>query len=248
MALLPLTDFLLKQRASANGPADLPAELVPDTRETAYAVQNETVAALGAVGAWKVAPKPADGEPFCSPILAQHVFADGATLARKELRGLAMEVEIAVTLKADLPLRSGAYTADEIKAAVASFHLAFEVVASRYRDRLTTPQLAGIADLQSNGAVILGQAVAANEWPEFGQQAMSMYLDGALAQASEGNASTENMLQSLSWLAGHAAARGLPLKSGDVIITGARLGATPFDGNLATAEAPGLGTVSVRFT
>lgn len=248
MANLPLTDFLLNQRTSGSNLLDLPVDLVPDTRETAYTVQNQTVRALGVVGAWKVAPLPAQGEPFCSPILAESVFTDGVTLAREGFHGLSMEVEVAVTLKADVPAGTAPCSVEDIKSAVASFHLALEIVATRYRDRLSTPQLAGIADLQSNGAVVVGPAVAVDAWPEFAEQQMAMSFDGKVVQTTKGNASTQNMLQALAWLADHAAARGLPLKAGDVIITGARLGATPFDGVVASAKAPGLGTVTARFS
>lgn len=242
-----LTTLLLLERANGTTLAALPADLVPATLADAYAIQNETIAALGPAGAWKVAPKPAEGEPFCSPILAQDVHADGVTLQRAALAGLAIEVEVAVTIGVGLPGQAGGYAPADIKSAVRSLHVVLEVVASRYHDRKAEPQLAGIADLQSNGAVIVGPAQSATAWPEFGQQALSLTLDGAVVQTSAGNATTENVLASLAWLADHAAARGLPLKPGDVVITGARLGPLPFAGTSVVAEAPGLGTVSATF-
>lgn len=245
-----LTSLLLAQRAAGTTLADLPADLVPQTIAEAYAIQAETIAALGPVGAWKVTPMPAEGEPFASPILASDVYNSGATLQRADLPGLGIEVEVAVTIATDLPAKTGGYGADAIKAAIGSVHVVLEVLASRYRDRKAVPRLAGFADLQSNGAVVVGPAVVTEQLPEFGAQAMSLVLDGTEVQSTTGDATTENVLAALAWLADHAAARGLPLKAGDVVITGARLGpqASTFTGTSAVATAPGLGTVAAAFT
>lgn len=242
-----LTTLLLDQRANRTTIDTLPEDLVPQTRDAAYLVQDETVAALGAVGAWKVAPMPAEGVPFAAPILAQNVHGSGGVLAAADLPGLGIEVEVAVTLSKDLPGKAVGTSADDVKAALGSIHLAIEVLASRYTDRSKVPQLAGIADMQSGGAVVLGEALAATDLPEFGKQAMSLSFNGEVVQTSVGNATTENVLTSIAWLAGHAASRGKPLKAGNVIITGARLGPLPFNTGEVVAEAPGLGHVSVRF-
>ena len=244
-----LTTLLLAQRAAGTTLADLPADLVPPTLADAYAIQSETIAALAPVGAWKVTPMPAEGEPFASPILARDVHNSGATLRRADLPGLGIEVEVAVTLATDLPAKAGGYSADAVKAAIGSIHVVLEVLASRYRDRKAVPRLAGFADLQSNGAVVVGPAVVTPPRPDVGTQAMSLALDGMQVQSTTGDATTENVLAALAWLADHAAARGLPLKAGDVVITGARLGpqASTFTGTSAVATAPGLGTVSAAF-
>ncbi|HWU16657.1 MAG TPA: fumarylacetoacetate hydrolase family protein [Devosia sp.] len=239
-----LTDLLLAARRSGT-PVDLldPA-LVPASAEAAYAIQNEIVAALGPVGAWKVTPTPAEGALFASPILKSTVYQDGATLKAADLPGIGIEVEVAVTIGQDLPGKAGGYTPEDIRAALGSIHIAIEVLASRYRDRKAVPQLAGIADLQSSGAVVLGPAVSAAALPEFGQQAMALVYDGVEVKTTAGNASTQNVLASLAWLADHAAARGLPLTAGTVVITGARIGPLDVSAKLITAEAPGLGKVS----
>lgn len=245
---LPLTDLLLKQRADGTTLAEVPTDLVPRDAADAYRVQSEIVAALGGAGAWKVAPKPADGAPFCSPILKTDVHSSGVALERARLPGLGIEVEVAVTIGRDLGGKPGGYGPGDVLEAIASWHVVIEVLASRYTDRSKVPGLAAIADLQSNGAVIVGPAMTFATLPEFGAQALTLSLDGEIAQRSEGNATTENVLASLAWLANHAAERGLPLKSGDVVITGARLGPLPFAGRDAAADAPGLGRVSVSFT
>lgn len=243
----PLTTLLLQNRTAGALIADLQDALVPADREEAYRIQNETVAALGPVGAWKVAPMPETGLPFCSPILKADIVADGAVLERRRLAGLAIEVEIAFVLRHDLPAGATDYAVDEIRPAIGGILPVIEIVASRYADRRAVPQLAAIADLQSSGALVLGKALAVDALPEFGRQAMRLELDGTLAQETGEGATTANALSALAWLAGHAARRGLPLSAGTVVITGARLGPTPFSGERALASADGLGALSVRF-
>jgi len=242
-----LTTQLLAQQAAHTTMANPPAELVPTSLADAYAIQNEIVAAIGPAGAWKVTPMPADGEPNCSPILARNVHPDGATLRSATLPGLSIEVEVAVTIGQALPGKAGGYAPDDVKAAVASLHVVLEVLGSRFHERTAAPRLAGMADLMNNGAVITGPAVAATDWPEFGQQALSLSFDGVEQQTTAAGETTENILAALTWLANHAAGRGLPLKAGDVVITGARLGPIPFARGTVVAEAPGLGKVSATF-
>lgn len=245
--LHPLTDLLLKHRQSNRLVGDLPQDVVPQTHEEAYRIQNESVARLGAVGAWKVQPLPQTGQPFAAPILASTIFLDGVTLPRADFPNLAIEVEVALTLNRDLPDTTGGYTAETVRSAIAGIHVALEVLSSRFVDSKSVPQLAGIADLQSGAGIVMGPTVSAETLPEFSQQMMELSFDGAVTATTPGNASTENMLASLAWLANHTVARGLPLKAGTIVITGARLGALPFAGQHVHAKAPGLGEVSATF-
>lgn len=243
-----LTTLLLAQRANGTTIADLPADLVPADIAAAYAIQDEIAAELGPVGAWKVGPMPETGVPMCAPIPAADVHESGVTLRHAALSGLGIEVEVAVTIATDLPGKAGGYSSGDLRQAVGSLHLILELLASRYVDRSAVPLLATVADLQSNGAVIVGPAQAADrDWPEFGAQHMSLALDGAVAATTTGNATTENVLAALAWLANHAVERGMPLKSGQLVITGARLGPADFAGSVAVADAPGLGSVTASF-
>jgi 2-keto-4-pentenoate hydratase len=243
----PLTDLLLAHRASGVLLDGLPDALVPKDADTAYLVQTETVQALGPAGAWKVQPYPETGEPFTSPILASTVHRNGAALKLSDYAGIALEAEVAVTIGRDLPAKPGGYTSADLRDAVASLHLAIEIVASRFHDRTKMPSLVGIADLQNSGAVVTGAATRADIWPELGRQQIAMIFDGVEVQTTAGNSTTENTLSSLAWLANHAAARGLPLKVGDVIITGARLGPLAFNGSTALVTGQGFASVSCTF-
>lgn len=240
----PLTDLLMAQRLKGELIDAVPEALLPADLETAYRVQTEMAAAIGPVGAWKVQPYPASGEPLASPIPRSVVFTDGAEVALGTAAKLFVEAEVAVTLKDDLPGADGGYDADALRDAIGTAHLAIEILASRFADPAGLPALAGIADFQNNGAVVAGPAMAFSGLPDLGRLGMDLLVDGTcIGQVADGP-STERTLRSLAWLANHAAARGLPLKAGDVIITGARIGALPLDGRSITVAAPGLAPVT----
>jgi 2-keto-4-pentenoate hydratase len=195
-----------------------------------------------------VQPMPETGQPFAAPILASNIIPNNAALRSADFPSLGIEVEIAVVLNRDLAAVRQGYTAADIQAAIGSVHLALELLASRFVDRKKVPQLTGIADLQHSGGVVLGEALAPGALPEFSQQAIQLEIDGAEVASTTGNASTQNVFNALAWLANHASARGLPLKGGDIVITGARLGPVDLTGSKVEARAAGFESVSVTFS
>lgn len=240
----PLAALLIAQRKQGELIDTLPDALIPADLATAYEVQTETLAAIGPVGAWKVQPYPENGEPMASPLPRSVVFADGAVFTPHSPALLSVEAEVAVTLKKDLPEKIGGYSAETLSDAIATAHIAIEILASRFADASQLPALAGIADLQSNGAVVVGPALPFSDLPEVGELAMDLVVDGASIGKVADGPSTERTMRSLAWLASHAAARGLPLKAGDVIITGARIGALPLEGKSIAITAPGFPPVT----
>jgi 2-keto-4-pentenoate hydratase len=239
-----LAKLLLAHRAARTTIDQLPAELVPQDMEAAYAIQTETMAVLGPVGAWKVSPYPETGEPLCSVLPASYLHQSGATLDRADLHDLGIEVEIALTLGQDLP---GGTTPQEAQAAIGSVHLALELIASRFTDRTSIPRTAAFADLQNSGGIVLGAPVRFDALPELGGEAMTLVYDGEETASATGGPSTDNVLRSLAWLATHAASRGLELKQGTVVITGARIGPKPFAGRVVAARSDRFGTIEVDF-
>lgn len=243
----PLAALLISHRASGTLVVALRSEIVPQTIDEVYQIHAETVASQGPIGAWKVSPVPETGQPIAAPILAASIFADGAALRAADFPGLGIEVEVAVTIDRDFPAIAGGYTPADMRTAIGSIHIALELLASRFVDRSAVPRLAAIADLQSNGGIALGAAMPAGTLPEFGGQDMVLTVDGVQVGATAGDARTENVLAALAWLANHAAALGLPLKAGNIVITGARLGPLPLNGKRVEAHAGGLGSVKLAF-
>ncbi|MHA6300066.1 fumarylacetoacetate hydrolase family protein [Devosia sp. CAU 1758] len=191
---------------------------VPADLDAVYALQDEIIRQIGAVGGWKVAAGLGD-PPLCSPIPANRYFAAADLLNGKHHRLILAEIEIAVRLGTDLP--AGAST-EMVEAAIASLHPAIEMVGNPFADRDAMPRNLQLGDLQSNGAVVVGTALDRAIIGSLETLRVTLELDGKPAHAVEKGASWEDILKAICWLSGHAAGRGMPLKVGQVIITGAR--------------------------
>ena len=140
-------------------------------------------------------------------------------------------------------LKAGA-SAHDVEAAIAGIHPAIELIGNPFADRDATPRNLQLADLQSNGAVIIGAAMDRGITATLSTLPVSLELDSKPAHAVDKGAGWDVILKDIAWLAGHAESRGKPLKAGQVIITGARAllkldGATRIEGVLG-----GFGRVS----
>jgi 2-keto-4-pentenoate hydratase len=222
----------------------VPPHLVPADRAAVYAMQDAIIAQIGPVGGWKILAG-GTGEPACSPIPANRYFADGESINSSHHRFVLAEVEIAVRLGADLPAGADAAAAE---AAIASVHPIIEMVGSPFVDRDAVVANAKLGDLQSNGAVIVGPAFDAAVRNELTALHVGLRLDGVEVKASDTGASWAAIIEAVRWLASHAAARGLPLRAGHVIITGARVVAPHAPAAVVEGDMGKWGKVSARMT
>ena len=101
-----------------------------------------------------------------------------------------------------------------------------------------------LADQQLNRALILGEPVdLAVGWP---LQWLELRVNGQRQAGARGSHLFSDPLNSLPWLARHAAAHGTPLNAGDLIATGSWTGLywAPPD-SLIEVIFDGVGTVSM---
>lgn len=212
------------------------------TLEDAYDLQTALVRRLGPVGGWKVSPLRPGGPPRCSPIPQRFVHV---APYRSEPPGAVpsgVEVEIGLRLGSDLIATGAGLTAQAVAAAIATVHPAMELVGSRYDAPLDAPDLDRLADLQNCAGVVLGAGVEDWRSLEFSGCAVHLDSNGTVLRGPEPQPSTERTLEAVAWLATHAAGRGLPLRAGQIIITGARLGPVPLPVHgTSLARIAGLG-------
>lgn len=201
----------------------------PASEAQAYAVQDAVVRVIGAQGGWKVSPL-REGRARCSPIPARFFVDAPAQFDAAFLDGCLAEVEIAVRFKADPLGRGLALSPANLADCIASVHPAIELLSSRFAAPDSTPDLHRLADLQGCAAVVLGAPTADWAGLEFAELPFALWLAGREVSLKVNSPTTEQTLEALCWLADHAAARGVPLKAGDVVITGARLGPVSLQG------------------
>lgn len=239
---------LLQARASGNA-LDWRQLAVSDAAQ-AYAVQDATLAQLGAVGGWKVGSRGAGTQPAGSPLPAAGVLASGAVLQGSAWRLRGLEVELALRVGRDLALDETADTHAELRAVFDAVLPAIEVVETRLGGGTNENPWAGMADLQSHGALVIGQPRPLAEGiPDLRTLTASLALDGQEVVRKTGANPVGDMWPVLAWLVRHSAARGLPLKQGQIITTGSCTGlAHAAPGQQVRAEVIGLGTVALSFS
>lgn len=231
---------LLQVRQGAPRPAGLP--VAPPDAAAAYDVQRTILSRLGG-GAWKMALL-GGRERHAAALPGSLVLAAGDTLSPLPADAC-IEVETALILGADLHPGADPQT---VLAAIAEVRLCFEIVISRFADRTAVHPLEAMADAFSSGAIVLGDTVP--DWREAlaAPLGIRLWLDDRPVEAPETLHSLDDALSFLSWLAGHAAGQGAPLRRGDVVITGARIGPLPLNAASRVRAVAGAAAVAVNLS
>jgi len=144
--------------------------------------------------------------------------ADGGMLDPSRALQPKAEAEIAFVLGKDLP--SADTTPGMVAQAVASVHAAIEIVDSRIADwKITFADT--VADNGSSAFFVLSQRGLPLDGLDLEGAAMEMTINGEVRSTGVGSAALGNPLNAAAWLACTLAARGEPLKAGDVLLAGA---------------------------
>lgn len=144
--------------------------------------------------------------------------ADGGTLDPAKCIQPKAEAEIAFVLGADLP--SPHSTPAEVAAAVATVHVAIEIVDSRIADwKITFADT--VADNGSSAFFVLAGEGLPLAGLDLEGAAMTMTFNGETVSTGIGAAALGNPLNAAAWLASTLAERGEPLRKGDVLLAGA---------------------------
>jgi 2-keto-4-pentenoate hydratase len=216
--------LLIEARRGGRTLTHLPPALAPSTAALAYAIQDETVIALGGVAGWKVGARGPTVEPTCAPIPRSLLHESPHRFEPAQLRLRGIEAEFAVRLARDLPARARPYAQGDVQAAVASVHAAIELVESRFEDPRNTDPLSMLADCSSHGALVYGAGASPRAVADPSRARVQLWFGvDCLDDVSGGNPAGD-IWRLLVWLANHCAARGKALRAGQVITTGSCTG------------------------
>jgi 2-keto-4-pentenoate hydratase len=240
---------LIKARESGKGLERLPVKLSPQNLEEAYAVQDAVIEELGPIGGWKVGARGPEALPNCAPLARQLILSQGEAVPAQWLRLRGVEAEIGFKLGADLPPRDKPYEIADVAAHIESVHPTLEIVESRFINFRVVEAMSVLADSNSNGALIVGPAVAAppKKADRYTHLNVALRFDGVDKVRAMGGNPAVDLLRLLAWLANHAAARCGGLKRGEIVTTGSHTGMefAPA-GTRVEADFVGMGGVAVR--
>lgn len=232
--------------------AELPAPLRPASLPDAYDVQDGLIAEMGrGVAGWKlgIASRNAMRQarldrPVAGRILAPGCLRSGDTVVSPNRAPVTIEFEVAFVLGDDVGAGAAPARLGDL---VASTHVTFELVQSRFVDFRAAGIPSFAADNAGFLALVVSEAVDPSAVAEL-VRSVSVTLDGAeRARARSGDDLIDGM-ESFAGLVAHARDRGLTLRAGDIVSTGSVT--APFDvaGPRAEIVARFLGSEELRVT
>lgn len=187
------------------------------------------------------------GQPDFGVLLPGTAHGDSEPIPFDRLMQPRVEAEVAFVIGADLPNRR--VTVADVLRATDFVVAAIEVVDSRIRD-WDISIIDTVADNASSGRFVLGgQPRRLTDIDDLRSCAMTLARDGTQVSAGSGAECLGHPVNAVVWLANVVADRGVPLRSGEIVLSGA-LGPMVVAEPGCTYEATigGIGSVRACFT
>ena len=238
-------------------PADAsPFENLLQTTAEAYAVQNLVLKALETqevrlAAAWKSGGPNRVSEQTHAELLTGGVLQSGVNMADWPLNIRIIEIEIALRLnRAVTPELAAMITHETSKQLIDAMTVSIEVVDSRWQQAGATQALLKLADMQTHGALVLGDWIpyqSSDHSRDWSKQRCSVIIgDQPLANFVGTHTLQDPTYVLPAWLK-HVTAQGQTVPAGTIVTTGSWCG-MPFakKGDLIVAEFDAIGKTSVQ--
>jgi 2-keto-4-pentenoate hydratase len=186
-----------------------------------YAVQKLVAAELGWFPdghplAWKLGGSPANGIS-AAPVVANTLLNNGSLIDPGMAAGYGIEGELAIRLGADIPPGS---PLPVILRAISGIAPCIELCDMRLMEGDRLPAGFARADQHWNRALILGDFLPLPTDTDWDMLGVSVTVNGNPEFQAHGSHPFLNPLNSLTWLATHAAQEWDGLHAGDIVATG----------------------------
>jgi 2-keto-4-pentenoate hydratase len=179
-------------------------------------------------------------EPVFGCLLAEGLRQSGEVFRHDELIQPGFENELCIVLGRDLA--PGA-TRQEVAAAVARVHPAFEIIETR--GDFTRELALALADNAQQKAFVLGDPIAADMLPELSAVDVRVRINGAEVATADGQAVLGHPYNAVAWLAAKLAQFGETVRAGDYVMSGSFTRQFPLArGDRIEAVFAGIGRVS----
>ncbi|WP_025917422.1 2-oxopent-4-enoate hydratase [Herminiimonas sp. CN] len=186
------------------------------------------------------------GQPDFGYMLDGMIYGDGAAIDAGTLIQPKAEGEIAFVLKKDL--MGPGISASDVLAATEGVMACFEIVDSRITDWKIKIQDT-VADNASCGVFVLGDRMVDPYAIDLRTCGMVLEKNGEIVVTGAGAATMGSPVNAVVWLANTLGKLGIPLKAGEVILSGALGAMVPVKaGDNLRVTIGGIGGCSVRFS
>lgn len=227
-----IADAFLTARRTGAPVRDYPGR-APASLDEAYAIQDAAIVAWpAAIAGWKVGRiVGADAERLGADRLAGPIFADrmrlGAMRQPAEIFAegfAAVEGEIVIILRADAPPEKTEWSLEETRALIGAVHAGAEIASSPFAMINDHGPLVTISDFGNNFGLVVGDEIP--DWRRFdvARWTCETRIDGASVGRENPGSIPGGPIESLRFLLELSARRGLPLRRGAAVSTGAITG------------------------
>ena len=184
--------------------------------------------------------------PAFGQIFSHQYIAESQSLSMATLNAPKLEAEILFVMGEDL-LGPGITTIDVLRA-TEYLMPSFELISGRINPKgRTTPD--NIADNVGIGGLVTGSALIPALEVDLKQISLVLEKNGAVACSSSSSLIMGNPANAVAWLVNALAEHGMPLKRGEVVLSGTLCPMQDIAaGDVFTAHFGGLGSVSIGFT
>jgi len=185
------------------------------------------------------------GQPDFGCMLDGMAYQDGQAVDFKTLIQPKAEGEIAFVMKKDV--MGPGVTAAEILAATEGVMVCFEIVDSRIRDWKIKIQDT-VADNASCGGFVLGSSLVDVRQLDLVTCGMVLEKNGEVVVTGAGAATMNSPVNAMVWLANTLGRLGIPLKAGEIVLSGALGAMVPVQaGDQLRVSIGGIGSCAIRF-
>lgn len=184
-------------------------------------------------------------QPDFGQLLSGMVYAEGQPIPVASMIAPRAEAEVAFILKRDLT--GPGVTAADVLRATDYVLPCFEIVDSRIQDWKIKIQDT-VADNASCGVFVLGGNARSLRGLDLSVAGMVVEKNGDILSTTAGASVQGSPVNAVAWLANTLGALGIPLKAGEVILSGSQsplMAVTP--GDSFHCSVGGLGSCSARF-
>ncbi len=242
--------ILVQRRLHGQQGPCLPEPLRPQTLDDAMRIQLASMPLMGdAIAGWKCGT-PGPDKLVVAPIYARTVHRTSEQPCPVWAHGgmVRVEPELAFVLGHDLPARVQPYTPDEVDDAIASTHLALELIDSRYSDPSVLSFADKLADGLVNQGLFIGPAVDGEQASLTNVMPIAIQVEGSPEQVRAGQHPDPLPRLPLYWLVEYLREQGIGLQAGQAVITGSYAGTFPLPVSQGiTLRYGDLGELRVRF-
>ena len=184
-------------------------------------------------------------QPDFGYLLDGMIYNEGQSIDSKTLIQPKAEGEIAFVLRHDL--QGPGITAADVLRATEGVMVCFEIVDSRVRDWKIKIQDT-VADNASCGAFVLGDRLVDLRALDLRHCGMVLEKNGEVVVTGAGAATMGSPVNAMVWLANTLGRLGMPLKAGEVVLSGALGAMVPVvPGDQLRVTIGSIGSCSVRF-